>query len=53
MARGTFTINDGSGKVVSKKEDEMEYWKVMEESLIAAAKRKVPMVSLRSIIYVV
>lgn len=49
VARGTFTINDGSGKVVSKKEDEMEYWKVMEESLIAAAKRKVPMVSLRSI----
>ncbi len=49
VARGTFTINDGSGKVVSKKENEMEYWRVMEESLIAAAKRKIPMVSLRLI----
>jgi ribonucleotide monophosphatase NagD (HAD superfamily) len=42
LARGTFTINDGS-TVIHKMEDEMEYWKVMEESMIVAAKKKLPM----------
>lgn len=42
VARGTFTINDGT-TVVSKKEDEMEYWRVMEESLYKASQRKLPM----------
>ena len=44
MARGTFTINDGSGVVISKKEDEAEYWRVMEEIFTVAGQRKVPMV---------
>lgn len=42
LARGTFTINDGS-YIVSKTEDEAEYWKVMEESMMNAARRKLPM----------
>lgn len=42
VARGTFTINDGS-TVISKKEEEEKYWKVMESALIKAAERKVPM----------
>lgn len=42
IARGTFTINDGSN-IISKKENESEYWKVMEESMTIAAQRKLPM----------
>jgi ribonucleotide monophosphatase NagD (HAD superfamily) len=42
VARGTFTINDGT-TVVSKNEDESEYWKVMESSMMIAAQKKVPM----------
>mmetsp|Transcript_8869 Transcript_8869/g.16241 ORF Transcript_8869/g.16241 Transcript_8869/m.16241 type:complete len:408 (+) Transcript_8869:37-1260(+) len=42
LSRGTFTINDGT-TIISKKENEAEYWKVMEESMVVAAKRKVPM----------
>ena len=43
IARGTFTINDGSGNVVSKKTDENEYNRVMNETLAIAAERKIPM----------
>lgn len=42
LARGTFTINDGS-TVVHKKDDEMEYWRVMEQSMMVAAEKKLPM----------
>lgn len=42
LSRGTFTINDGT-TVVSKKENEAEYWKVMEEAFTKAAQRKLPM----------
>ncbi|KAL7543108.1 hypothetical protein ACHAXR_012675 [Thalassiosira sp. AJA248-18] len=42
VSRGTFTINDGT-TIISKKENEAEYWKVMEESMTRAAQRKVPM----------
>lgn len=42
LARGTFTINDGSS-VVNKKDDEMEYWRVMEQSMMVAAEKKLPM----------
>ena len=43
VARGTFTIDDGE-RVVKKKEDEVEYFRVMEESLKVAAERRIPMV---------
>ena len=42
VTRGTFTINDGT-TVVSKNENEDEYWKIMEQSMTIAAQRKVPM----------
>lgn len=42
LARGTFTINDGNS-VISKTKDEAEYWRVMEESMVKAARRKLPM----------
>ena len=42
VSRGTFTINDGT-TIISKKENEAEYWKVMEESMFKAAQRKLPM----------
>jgi ribonucleotide monophosphatase NagD (HAD superfamily) len=42
VARGTFTINDGA-TIVSKNENEEEYWKVMESSMMVAAQKKVPM----------
>ena len=42
VSRGTFTINDGTA-VIHKKDDEMEYWRVMEEAMSKAAQRKVPM----------
>lgn len=42
ISRGTFTINDGT-TIISKKENEAEYWKVMEESMVRAAQRKLPM----------
>lgn len=42
VARGTFTINDGA-ILVSKTDNEDEYWKVMERSMLIAAQRKVPM----------
>ena len=48
VARGTFCINDGSGKVVSKKvgvDGEEEYFRVMDEVFLVASERKVPMVS--------
>jgi HAD superfamily hydrolase (TIGR01450 family) len=43
IARGTFTINDGSGQIVSKEENEEEYFNVFEKTLEQASKRKVPM----------
>ena len=43
LARGTFTINDGSGNIVTKKEDEKEYYDALNEALETAAARKVPM----------
>ena len=43
IARGTFTINDGSGQIVSKDENEEEYFNVLEKTLEQASKRKVPM----------
>lgn len=43
IARGTFTINDGSGTVVSKKSEEAEYNRLFEETLNIAAQRKLPM----------
>jgi HAD superfamily hydrolase (TIGR01459 family) len=43
IARGTFTINDGSGNIISKHENENEYWLGLEQSLEKASKRKVPM----------
>jgi len=42
VSRGTFTINDGT-TITSKNDDEMNYWKVMEEAMVVAARRKVPM----------
>lgn len=42
LSRGPFTINDGT-TVTSKTENEAEYWKVMEESMVIAAQRKLPM----------
>lgn len=42
VARGTFTICNGE-TVVDKNDDEAEYFRVLEESLQIAAKRKVPM----------
>ena len=42
VARGTFTINDGS-TVISKTENEDEYWKVMESAMTVASQKKVPM----------
>ncbi|KAL9187369.1 hypothetical protein ACHAXT_001472 [Thalassiosira profunda] len=43
VARGTFTINDGT-TTIHKKDDEMKYWEVMESSLFTAAQRKLPMI---------
>jgi ribonucleotide monophosphatase NagD (HAD superfamily) len=48
IARGTFTINDGTkDNVISKtgdfETDKAGYWKVMEESLTIAAAKKLPM----------
>lgn len=46
IARGTFTINNGSGSdnVVNKKDDgKEEYFRVLNESLEIAAKKNVPM----------
>ncbi len=43
IARGTFTLNDGSGTVVSKTDNEEEYFKVLEKTLEVASKRKIPM----------
>ena len=44
IARGTFTINDGSNAIVSKKDNgENEYFKVMNEKLDVASKRNLPM----------
>lgn len=42
VARGTFTINNGTD-VVSKHDNEDEYWKVMENSMTVAAQKKTPM----------
>eukprot|EP00581_Thalassiosira_minuscula_P019404 CAMPEP_0183716458 /NCGR_PEP_ID=MMETSP0737-20130205/10373_1 /TAXON_ID=385413 /ORGANISM="Thalassiosira miniscula, Strain CCMP1093" /LENGTH=396 /DNA_ID=CAMNT_0025945735 /DNA_START=71 /DNA_END=1261 /DNA_ORIENTATION=+ len=42
VSRGTFTINDGT-TIISKNENEAEYWKVMEEAMTIASQRKVPM----------
>ncbi|KAL7487692.1 hypothetical protein ACHAW6_013260 [Cyclotella cf. meneghiniana] len=42
VSRGTFTINDGT-TVVSKTDNEDEYWSIMERSMMIAAQRKVPM----------
>ena len=43
IARGTFTINDGSGNVISKKENEETYFTVLEEMLQYASKKQIPM----------
>jgi len=43
VARGTFTINDGTSPVISKTENEAEYWKVMERAMACAARDKLPM----------
>lgn len=43
IARGTFTINDGSGTIVSKKEDQDQYFQVLEKMLEQASKKKIPM----------
>lgn len=43
IARGTFTINNGDGNPVSKKNDEDEYFRVLNSVLEKAAERKVPM----------
>mmetsp|Transcript_29294 Transcript_29294/g.44326 ORF Transcript_29294/g.44326 Transcript_29294/m.44326 type:complete len:364 (+) Transcript_29294:182-1273(+) len=42
VARGTFTINDGT-KIISKKENENEYDKILRKSLEVAAGRRIPM----------
>lgn len=42
LARGTFTINDGT-KVLKKEDDEAEYFAILNESLKQAADRKIPM----------
>lgn len=43
VARGTFTIDSGNGEPVSKKNDEEEYFRVLNESLSVAASRNLPM----------
>ena len=43
LARGTFTIDNGSGTIFSKKEDEALYWKTVEQSMTIASQRKLPM----------
>ena len=43
LARGTFTIDDGSGTVIHKGDDEALYWEVMERSMMVASRRKLPM----------
>ena len=45
VSRGTFTINNGAGddSIVSKKDDEDNYFRVLEQSLKIAAERRVPM----------
>lgn len=43
LARGTFTIDDGSGTIISKKENEALYWKTVEQSMTIASQRKLPM----------
>jgi len=43
IARGTFTINDGSGNIISKNDDEEAYFKALEDVLDKASKRQVPM----------
>eukprot|EP00586_Coscinodiscus_wailesii_P009819 CAMPEP_0172512660 /NCGR_PEP_ID=MMETSP1066-20121228/246315_1 /TAXON_ID=671091 /ORGANISM="Coscinodiscus wailesii, Strain CCMP2513" /LENGTH=318 /DNA_ID=CAMNT_0013292573 /DNA_START=312 /DNA_END=1265 /DNA_ORIENTATION=+ len=42
LARGTFTVNDGT-TIVKKTEDEEKYFRVLDESLRVAAARRVPM----------
>ena len=42
LARGTFTINDGN-TVTSKKDDEENYFSVLQKSLEIAATKKIPM----------
>ena len=43
LARGTFTIDDGSGTVIHKGDDEALYWEVMERSMMVASRRRLPM----------
>ena len=43
LARGTFTIDDGSGTVIHKGDNEALYWEVMERSMMVASRRKLPM----------
>ena len=43
VARGTFTINDGS-TVINKREDEDLYHQAMDQKLKEAAKRRLPMI---------
>jgi len=43
IARGTFTINDGSENIISKLNDEKAYNNALEKTLKFAAERRVPM----------
>jgi len=43
VARGTFTINNGNGSSISKKENDDEYFNALNQSLKIAAERKIPM----------
>lgn len=43
IARGTFTLNDGSGNVILKKNDAEYYDKMLDVTLKKAASKKIPM----------
>lgn len=43
IARGTFTLNDGSGNVISKNHDVSHYNEMLEITLKKAASKKIPM----------
>jgi len=43
IARGTFTINDGSGTIISLDDDETTYTNALQESLRIAVEKKIPM----------
>jgi HAD superfamily hydrolase (TIGR01459 family) len=43
IARGTFTLNNGSGNVISKKDDAEQYNQMLAVTLKKAASKKIPM----------